>query len=67
MSGGEARGDPGLLDLFDSGPPEDLTGSIWREAYLKVAPNPDAWPALVTKINELDRRFIGWPAKNCGR
>lgn len=55
---------PELLDQFDSGPPEDLTGSMWHEAYVKVAPNPDAWPTLVAKVNELDRRFRGWPAED---
>jgi pimeloyl-ACP methyl ester carboxylesterase len=55
---------PELLDVFDSGPPEDLTGSVWHEAYMKVAPNPDAWPVLVAKVNELDRRFTGWPAED---
>ena len=45
---------------FDAGPPlEELEGSVWHEAYLRVAPDPKAWPALVTKVNELDRTWAG--------
>lgn len=43
---------------------EDLSGSVWHEAYVKVAPHPDAWPALVAKVLELDRTFAGWPPED---
>jgi pimeloyl-ACP methyl ester carboxylesterase len=43
---------------------DDLSGSIWHRAYLRVAPDPGAWPALVAKLNELDRTFTGWPPKD---
>jgi pimeloyl-ACP methyl ester carboxylesterase len=47
---------------FDAGPPlEELEGSAWQAAYLAVAPDPAGWPALVTKVNELDRTFKGIP------
>lgn len=32
-----------------------LDGSPWHEAYLRVAPDPDGWRTLVTKMNDLDR------------
>ena len=40
---------------------DDLTGSVWHQAYLRVAPDPSAWPVLVAKNNELDCTFAGWP------
>jgi pimeloyl-ACP methyl ester carboxylesterase len=42
--------------------PEDLAGSPWHQAYLKVAPDPAAWPTLVAKVGELDAGFVGWSA-----
>ena len=36
---------------------DDLTGSVWHQAYLRVAPDPSAWPVLVAKNNQLDRTF----------
>jgi pimeloyl-ACP methyl ester carboxylesterase len=48
--------------LEDTGSAADeLSGSIWHQSYLRVAPEPGAWPALVAKLNELDRTFTGWP------
>jgi pimeloyl-ACP methyl ester carboxylesterase len=38
-----------------------LEGSVWHQAYLRVAPEPAAWPRLVDKVMELDR-FEGWSA-----
>jgi len=40
---------------------DDLTGSVWHKAYLRVAPDPSRWPDLVAKNFELDRTFAGWP------
>jgi pimeloyl-ACP methyl ester carboxylesterase len=40
---------------------DDLTGSVWHEAYVRVAPDPSRWPVLVAKNSELDRTFAGWP------
>jgi pimeloyl-ACP methyl ester carboxylesterase len=49
----------------DTGSPaDDLSDSIWHQAYLRVAPDPDAWPSLVAKLNELDRTFTGWPPED---
>jgi pimeloyl-ACP methyl ester carboxylesterase len=39
---------------------DDLTGSVWHKAYLRVAPDPSRWPDLVAKNNDLDRTFMGW-------
>jgi len=40
---------------------DDLTGSVWHRAYVRVAPDPSRWPDLVAKNRELDRTFAGWP------
>ena len=42
--------------------PEDLEGTVWHQAYLRVAPDPGAWPALLAKITALDQGFTGWSA-----
>jgi pimeloyl-ACP methyl ester carboxylesterase len=55
---------PEMLTQFESATPDDLTGSPWHRAYLDVAPDPDAWPTLVAKMNELDATFAGWPASD---
>ena len=39
---------------------DDLTGSVWHQAYVRVAPDPGRWPDLVAKNGELDRTFAGW-------
>jgi len=51
---------PEMLDEPESAA-DDLTGSVWHEAYLRVAPDPSRWPDLVAKNFELDRTFAGWP------
>jgi pimeloyl-ACP methyl ester carboxylesterase len=40
---------------------DDLTGSVWHQAYARVAPDPRRWPDLVAKNQDLDRTFAGWP------
>jgi pimeloyl-ACP methyl ester carboxylesterase len=40
---------------------DDLTGSAWHRAYMRVAPDPSRWPDLVAKNRDLDRTFAGWP------
>src|SRR5262249_28418926 len=42
------------------GAADDLTGSAWHQAYVRVAPDPGRWPVLVAKNRELDRTFAGW-------
>src|SRR5262249_1874999 len=46
---------PELNAAFDSFDPHALDGTPWHDAYRRVAPDPDAWPSLVTKVNDLDR------------
>lgn len=41
--------------------PRETEGSAWHLGYLKVAPDPAAWPQLVAKLTDLDRGFTGWP------
>src|SRR5215467_3413898 len=40
---------------------DNLTGSVWHKAYVRVAPDPNRWPDLVAKNFDLDRTFAGWP------
>ena len=51
---------PEALEEPESGA-DNLNGSVWHQAYLRVAPDPGAWPVLVAKNNDLDRTFAGWP------
>jgi pimeloyl-ACP methyl ester carboxylesterase len=51
---------PGLTEAIESVTPEDLEGSVFHEAYVRLAPNPEDWPRLVAKCNQLDREFQGW-------
>jgi pimeloyl-ACP methyl ester carboxylesterase len=43
---------PGFLDSFKTLKAEDIPAAF-RQAYEKVAPNPNGWPALVEKIKGL--------------
>jgi pimeloyl-ACP methyl ester carboxylesterase len=52
---------PELMAAFESFDPHQLDGSDWHHAYRRVAPDPNAWTALVVKINELDRSGKAWP------
>jgi pimeloyl-ACP methyl ester carboxylesterase len=52
---------PEIGKAIESVQPEDLAGSVFEEAYAKTAPNPEDWPTLVGKCNQLDREFVGWP------
>jgi len=40
--------------------PEAFAGSPIEAAYAKVAPNPDDWPTLVAKVQQLTQEFAGW-------
>ncbi len=50
---------PDMLEDPDADIP-DLDGTVWHQAYARVAPDPSAWPALVAKVMQLDRTFDGW-------
>jgi pimeloyl-ACP methyl ester carboxylesterase len=53
---------PELAAHFESFDPHELDGTPWHEAYRRVAPDPDAWTSLVTKVNALDRSGEpSWP------
>ena len=53
---------PELAAHFESFDPHQLDGTPWHEAYRRVAPDPNAWTALVTKVNQLDRSAEpSWP------
>jgi len=41
--------------------PEAFAGSPIEAAYVRVAPNPDDFPTLVAKVQQLTREFVGWP------
>jgi pimeloyl-ACP methyl ester carboxylesterase len=51
---------PEVLDGIENLKPEDLAGSPWQEAYAEVAPNPEDWPALLGKVQQMDKAFEGW-------
>ncbi|MFJ6197309.1 alpha/beta fold hydrolase [Micromonospora sp. NPDC092111] len=53
---------PGLLDGIGDLEPEHLHGSELHEAYLRTAPDPAGWPALVAKVRRLDADLPQWPA-----
>ena len=50
---------PEMLDDTSSAA-DELDGSVWHRSYIKAAPDPTAWPALVRKVSDLDRTFEGW-------
>ncbi|MGH6902584.1 MAG: alpha/beta fold hydrolase [Geminicoccaceae bacterium] len=52
---------PEVLEAIQRLRPEDFAGSPWLEAYTRVAPNPEDWPALLERIKDLDLWFEGWP------
>ena len=52
---------PELLVGSEAMKPEDLDGSPFQQAYADVAPHPENWHRLVTKVAELDRAIDGWP------
>lgn len=52
---------PELLAMFESFDPHEPDGTPWHDAYRRVAPDPDAWTSLVTKVNQLDRAGVSFP------
>ncbi|MBY8870629.1 alpha/beta fold hydrolase [Micromonospora sp. PLK6-60] len=53
---------PGLLDGIQDLRPEHLHGSEFHEEYLRSAPDPAGWPALVARVTRLDADLPQWPA-----
>jgi pimeloyl-ACP methyl ester carboxylesterase len=50
---------PELLAAGKAMQPEDLDGSPFQQAYASIAPQPENWHRLVTKIVDLDRTIEG--------
>ena len=49
------------LDMFPTITPELFKGSPMEEAYLRLAPDPDHFPAFVAKMTENDSAEFAWP------
>lgn len=43
--------------------PEAFVGSPIEADYLRLAPNPDAWPTLIARIKQLDSQVQSWSAE----
>ena len=52
---------PELLEMIPTITPETFAGSPIEEAYLRTAPNPEDFPALVAKLKQLDMEPFAWP------
>ena len=50
---------PKILEFLKHATLEDLGGEL-RDAYTRVAPNPEDWPTLVAKVTKLGVEFKGW-------
>ena len=55
---------PELLEMIPTITSETFAGSPTEEAYLRTAPNPEGFPALVTKLKRLDIEPFAWPPEN---
>ena len=55
---------PQLLEMIEAITPESFMGTPWHDAYISVAPNPEAFPELVSKLQALDVGFDGWSAES---
>lgn len=53
---------PGMADGMDQLQPEMLHGSPFHDEYLALAPDPEAFPALVEKIKNYSRAAVDYPA-----
>lgn len=51
---------PEVLATIAQIKPELFSGTPWRDAYERVAPDPEAFPALVSKVVELDKAPYTW-------
>jgi pimeloyl-ACP methyl ester carboxylesterase len=48
---------PGLMEGMDQLKPEHLIGSPWHDEYMRLAPNPEAFPTLVEKVKQLNGSY----------
>lgn len=53
---------PGLLEGISNLKPEMMVGSPWQQEYAQIAPHPEAFAALVQKIQGLNASIASWPA-----
>ncbi|MEV0616499.1 alpha/beta fold hydrolase [Nonomuraea sp. NPDC050404] len=53
---------PGLSDGFGELRPEFLHGTPFHEEYLRLAPRPEDFPALVAKVSDFNRRVRDFTA-----
>jgi pimeloyl-ACP methyl ester carboxylesterase len=51
---------PELLESIPYLTPEAFAGSEWERAYAASAPNPEDWPTLIAKVQQLTLEFEGW-------
>ena len=49
---------------IDSLTTEVFAGSPPEMDYPRLAPNPEDCPALIAKVQQLDREFVGWPPED---
>ena len=51
---------PGLVEGMEMLQPEQLVGTPWHQEYAALSPHPEAFPVLVEKIKECNRRIRDW-------
>ncbi|BDP44415.1 oxidoreductase (plasmid) [Deinococcus aetherius] len=54
---------PELLEGIEQMTPEVFDGTPWKEAYDRVAPNPEEFGVLVDRLKALDLEVMNWPAE----
>ena len=55
---------PEVWEGIESLSPELFEGSPPQTEYARLAPNPDAWSALIEKVKQMEQAFTGWPAED---
>jgi pimeloyl-ACP methyl ester carboxylesterase len=51
------------IEMFPTISPEMFAGTPMEEEYMRLAPDPDAFPVLVEKLKTLDTTDFTWPAE----
>jgi pimeloyl-ACP methyl ester carboxylesterase len=55
---------PEVLAAIEHISPDLFNATPWRAAYDRAAPNPEAFPALVEKMKQLDMTPFAWPRES---
>jgi len=55
---------PELLEMIPTITPEMFAGTPFEDTYRRTAPDPDAFPTLVTKLKTLDETPFAWPEQD---